>query len=156
MFCVRCGATLTETQQFCPSCGAPAGGAVVAPPAARGRVASHVRLVGILWLVVSAMRLIPGILMLAMLSHGGAEFAPEQMPLFVQGIMRMVGMALVAASALGIAAGWGLLTRQPWARMLAIVMSFFALLEIPFGTALGIYTLWVLLPAQSAAEYRTA
>jgi hypothetical protein len=29
-----------------------------------------------------------------------------------------------------------------------------ALLRIPVGTALGIYTLWVLLPAQSDEEYR--
>jgi hypothetical protein len=28
------------------------------------------------------------------------------------------------------------------------------ILSIPFGTALGIYTLWVLMPDQSEAEYR--
>jgi hypothetical protein len=30
-----------------------------------------------------------------------------------------------------------------------------ALLNVPLGTALGIYTLWVLLPAQSDEEYKT-
>jgi hypothetical protein len=29
-----------------------------------------------------------------------------------------------------------------------------ALLSVPIGTAIGIYTLWVLLPAQSEGEYR--
>jgi hypothetical protein len=38
--------------------------------------------------------------------------------------------------------------------MLAIVMGCLNLIHIPFGTALGIYTLWVLLPAQSEREYR--
>jgi hypothetical protein len=35
-----------------------------------------------------------------------------------------------------------------------LVMGFLALLRIPLGTALGIYTLWVLLPSQSDEEYR--
>jgi hypothetical protein len=38
--------------------------------------------------------------------------------------------------------------------MLVIVLGVISLIEVPFGTALGIYTLWVLLPAQSEAEYR--
>jgi hypothetical protein len=38
--------------------------------------------------------------------------------------------------------------------MLAIVLACFSLLDMPFGTALGIYTLVVLLPAGSEEEYR--
>jgi hypothetical protein len=37
--------------------------------------------------------------------------------------------------------------------MTAIVLGILALFHPPFGTALGIYTLWVLLPTESAAEY---
>jgi hypothetical protein len=33
-------------------------------------------------------------------------------------------------------------------------MGFIALLSVPIGTALGIYTLWVLLPSQSDNEYQ--
>jgi hypothetical protein len=36
---------------------------------------------------------------------------------------------------------------------LGIVLGFLVLIRIPFGTALGIYTLWVLLPESSAREY---
>ena len=64
---------------------------------------------------------------------------------------------MMASGVLGILAGWGLIDRQPWARILAIVLGFFVLLHFGVGTALGIYTLWVLLPAESAQEYeRTA
>jgi len=48
----------------------------------------------------------------------------------------------------------GLLEREPWARTLALVLGFLSLFKVPVGTALGIYTLWVLLPAQSEQEYR--
>ena len=40
--------------------------------------------------------------------------------------------------------------------MLAIVWSAINLIDIPFGTALGVYTLWVLLPPASEDEYRQA
>jgi hypothetical protein len=39
--------------------------------------------------------------------------------------------------------------------MLSIVLGCVSLItDIPLGTALGIYTLWVLLPAESEQEYR--
>jgi hypothetical protein len=34
------------------------------------------------------------------------------------------------------------------------VLAFVELIHVPFGTALGIYTLWVLLPSQSDDEYK--
>jgi hypothetical protein len=39
--------------------------------------------------------------------------------------------------------------------MLAIIFGAVSLIDIPFGTAIGIYTLWVLLPAESEQEYKT-
>ncbi len=39
----------------------------------------------------------------------------------------------------------GLLQRRPWSRIFMIVVSAFKLLNIPLGTALGIYTIWVLI-----------
>ncbi len=76
------------------------------------------------------------------------------MPFFVAGIIRLVALFLLSSAVIGIMAGWGLLEHQPWARMLAIVLGCLNLINAPFGTVLGIYTLWVLLPAESEAEYR--
>jgi hypothetical protein len=42
---------------------------------------------------------------------------------------------------------------QPWARIAAIVLGVLALFHPPFGTALGIYTLWVLLSGDAGTEY---
>ena len=68
----------------------------------------------------------------------------------------LIGIAILVKAALGFLAGWGLLQREPWARILTIVLSFLALFNLPLGTALGIYSLWVLLPAQSEREYEQA
>ena len=65
-------------------------------------------------------------------------------------ILRFVGILLLGGGAAGFLAGWGLKERRAWARTLSIVLACFALLLfMPLGTLLGIYTLWVLLPAQS-------
>ncbi|HWC98700.1 MAG TPA: zinc ribbon domain-containing protein [Candidatus Sulfopaludibacter sp.] len=152
MFCDRCGTKLHDQASFCPSCGKPA--RVVPLMPVQSRIGGHIRLLGILWLALSAFRLLPGMFLLSMFRHGGITFLPPEVPFFVHGILRVVGMALLFSGVIGIVAGWGLLERQPWARMLCIVMGCLNLIDMPFGTALGIYTLWVLLPARSEAEYR--
>lgn len=44
----------------------------------------------------------------------------------------------------GIIGGVALLKRRPWGRIWTLVLSVILLLDIPLGTALGIYSLWVL------------
>jgi hypothetical protein len=51
----------------------------------------------------------------------------------------------VLLSAPGLIGGIYLLKHRPWARILVLVLGFINLIEIPIGTALGIYTIWVLL-----------
>lgn len=117
------------------------------------RVHKHVKLLGIFWIILSAFHLFPGFWLLFF-----GRFALPYVPFHMRGLFLPLaagmGLLLLAAAVLGIAAGWGLLTHQPWARILAIVLGIIALVRVPFGTALGIYTLWVLLPAGSDAEYR--
>ena len=151
MFCDRCGSRLHDSAAFCPTCGKRLGPAPLMP--AQGRIAGHVRLLGIFWMALSIFRLLPGIALWIIFSPGHELWIPG-VPLFVHGIVRVVAFFILAAGAVGIVAAWGLLERRPWARMLAIVLGFLNLLDMPFGTGLGIYTLWVLLPAQSEEEYR--
>ena len=120
----------------------------------QGRIAGHIRLLGILWIAISAWRMLPGLFLTAIFRHGRMGFLPPEVPGFVHAILPMVGILVLGLGVLGLVTGWGLLDRQPWARMLAIVLGCINLLEMPFGTALGIYTLWVLLPARSEEEYR--
>ncbi len=153
MYCVRCGAQMEESQRFCPACGTPVSGPTTTlMPPAHGRLAGHIRLLGIFWIAISAVRLIPGLVLTTIFGHGG--FLPPEVPFFVHGLLRGIGTLLVIGALLGLAAGVGLLQRLPWARVLAIVLAFINLMDIPLGTAIGIYTLWVLLPAQSEEEYK--
>jgi hypothetical protein len=71
---------------------------------------------------------------------------------FMGGLFSL-GIFLGLCGVLHLVLAWGLSEREPWARMLGLVIGFLALLRFPLGTALGIYTLWVLLPEESGREY---
>ena len=151
MFCNSCGTQVSQSATFCSKCGKPMGTTSTLMPR-QGRIAGHIRLLGILWLAISALRLIPGLFLIAI---AGSRIFPPDIPPFVQALLPAIGLCFLLVAGIGIAIGWGLLARQPWARMLTIVFGAISLIDIPFGTALGIYTLWVLLPVESEEEYRS-
>ncbi len=68
-------------------------------------------------------------------------------------LLPVVTIAIYLRAILGALTGIALLRRERWGRTLALVVAILSLIKFPFGTALGIYTLWVLVPAQSAQEY---
>jgi hypothetical protein len=71
----------------------------------------------------------------------------------VPAILSTMGMLSLVLACIGFVVGFGLIERRPWARTLAIVVAIIALFNPILGTLLGIYTLWVLLPAEAEAEY---
>jgi hypothetical protein len=157
MFCDQCGAPLQAGEQRCGRCGKTVLGLV---ELRRSRVREHVRLVGILWLAYSALHAVGGvvIIMVAQVIFGHVIHIPNGPPpeitAWLRPILSVIGWLLLVKATAGFIAGWGLLQRQEWARTLALVVGFVALLNVPIGTVLGIYTLWVLLPAQSDEEYK--
>src|SRR5262249_44744923 len=121
------------------------------------RVGRNINALSTFWLIYGILRMIAA---LALFSFGRLVF-----PWFITGPHtwgweRLVPFGLFWGSTFAAAfagaylfVAWGLSEREPWARTLAIVLSFFAVLRFPLGTALGIYTLWVLLPDPSRREY---
>jgi hypothetical protein len=160
VYCDHCGSELRDRQQFCRSCGKPVVWAV--GPTRRSRVASHLPVLGILWIVYSGLHLLGGTFVAAVLPRAmpwahSARFGWGPAHFLLPGaFFGMFGGFLLIVSVLGIIAGWGLLERRPWARTMAIVFGCLALLNIPLGTALGVYTLWVLASSDSGRQYREA
>lgn len=157
MFCDRCGAEVQAGQRFCGGCGRQMGVSVM-PAAAEGRVARHSQILAILWFVASALNLlVAGVcLLLGHTLFGGFFRIPEApwVPNFLHGLFGLLGILIFLKALAGFAAAWGLLERESWARPLMLVLGFISLLHIPFGTALGIYTIWVLLSPGAEEEYR--
>ena len=157
MYCDQCGNAIVAGQQFCSQCGKTVVGGVQVVQ--RTRVQQHVRLLAFFWIAYSALNVIGGVVTIVlagtMFGHLGqiAEI-PSQVLIWLRPLMISFGAITLVKAAAGFFAGWGLLRRESWARILALIIAFLTLLNIPVGTALSIYTLWVLLPEQSDRDYR--
>lgn len=176
MYCDQCGAPFASGSQYCTSCGKQILGAAAktpggapnpsaAIPAARvgadRRVQRNLSLVAGLWAAYGVLRLLELGWLLAfrrLFFDGGWPFGwPGEwghgFSFLVWGGLFSSGVLMVLFGAAYLLLAWGLFERQPWARILGIVLGLLVLIRIPFGTALGIYTLWVLLPENSGKEY---
>jgi hypothetical protein len=113
----------------------------------------HVKVLAVLYLVYGAFGLVMAVLML--LAFGGvtglvglaAVNEPEALLAIpvIGALGTMIVGFMLLMSVPRILAGFGLLGHRPWARILAVVLSALGLVNIPFGTVLGVYGLWVLL-----------
>lgn len=158
MYCDGCGSPVQPGQTFCSKCGKQIIGPVSFSQPRPGRVQAHVRLVGLFWLAFSAFNTVGAVVLYVLantlFAHTRELGAPEASTAFLRPLLSVVAILLLAKAALGFLAGWGLLQRERWARILALVLAFVSLFtNIPFGTALGVYTMWVLLPSESEREY---
>ena len=155
IFCNACGKELPPGQQFCGACGQPVG---VAP--VHNRVARHVQMLGILWLIYGSLELIGGVALLfvshVIFGHIVRLANPNQanqIPNFLGPLLSTIAVFVLAKAAACLAGGVGLLQRAPWARVLVLVVAFVSLINVPLGTALAIYTLWVLLADNGQHQY---
>ncbi len=156
MFCNSCGAHLQPGFRNCPMCGKPVEGAIAVP--IQRRVANHLTLLGSLWVAYSVLVVFVGFMLFILnrtvfaLAQARGELGPEGA--FLRPLFAVIGTLILCKGALCLITGVGLLTRQLWARILALVMGCISLINLPFGTALGIYTIWVLIGENGESEYR--
>ncbi len=123
----------------------------------------HVKVLAFLHIALGAMGSLGAVVILGVFTFGGtmvritADNDPEA--LLAAPVIFVVGVVLFAiilvCSVPGLVAGIGLLDLRPWARILAIVVSAFHLFNIPIGTAVGIYGLWVLLNSETEEMFRS-
>lgn len=159
MFCDACGTQLDEGQNFCRACGKPVGAPVTpaAPVAARPpapRVAANLRVLAILWIARGVLWILPAIFLMSLSHMQFPSDVPPEAQTFLHPFLNAIGWLLLLGGIASFVAAWGLMERSPWARLYAIILGAINLIEVPLGTALGIYTLWVLLPEKSEEEYR--
>jgi hypothetical protein len=113
---------------------------------------THVKVLGVLYLAVSGFFLVGALFLILATGSAagivGAAAEPEDAAIAIP-IIGIAGTALAMFLSVfaipGLVTGYGLLQRKPWARIVGIVLSAISLINIPVGTAIGIYGLWVLL-----------
>jgi hypothetical protein len=121
----------------------------------------HVKILAVLHIVFGGLGVLAALIVMAVfgglaglahLSDSGSD------GMVAGGVLGLIGavvtIIVLVISLPELIAGVGLLTFQPWARILTIVLSAIELPGFPFHTALGIYGLWVLLSNEGSALFR--
>jgi len=113
----------------------------------------HVPILGWCFIVYHGIVALVG-LVIGLIVSGAGVISGEREAMFITGTVGVaIAVFLVILSLPGIIAGIGLLKYRPWARILAIIIGVLHLLSFPFGTALGVYTLYVLLNAEAPSIF---
>ena len=111
---------------------------------------SHKRVLGILYVISGAMLMIFVFILsiflttiLSMVSHEMNSREAAIVDLVAGFLQFLPALIIIFFSIPSIIAGIGLLYKQKWALILALILGCFKLFSFPVGTALGIYTIWV-------------
>ncbi len=114
----------------------------------------HVQLVAILMIVYRSLLILASVFIFALTAwithiiefqvfrHGDV---PVEFLNIVPMILLAVSTVLFVVSVIGIIGAIGLLQRKEWGRVITLMVSCLNLIHVPLGTALGIYSLWVLM-----------
>ncbi len=167
MFCSGCGQAMVPEQAYCPQCGRPLAPAVPPVPGLQFLLESYagkVRALSIFWFVYAGLSLLLGLAGLtfakAFMSggfgpwmHGPWMHGPMSPDWMGPAFIHLIWVFLVLRAGLALAAGFGLMEHTQWGRLVAIVAAIFSVLKFPFGTALGIWTLVVLLGYRNSSLY---
>ncbi len=114
----------------------------------------HVNVIAALRIGFSILGLIIGILVFIILYIVGNTTRDYDAQVVLPIIANVLIIFFVLMSIPGIIAGIGLFKRKEWARILTLILSVLDLVNIPLGTALGIYSIWALVQAETVELFR--
>jgi hypothetical protein len=121
-------------------------------------VTPHVRLLALLFLGWGAFSLLVGLSTL-LLALGAAALAltsgaesGELAAGLTAATFALVGLMAIGWAAVHAMEGFGLRRGVQWSRALGLALGAVNLILLPFGTALGVYALWVLLSGEARRQ----
>jgi len=109
---------------------------------------THIQIVAALHIAFGVLSLLAAIAVFAFMGLAGSIVVSqgEHQAAGILGIVAVVlGGFLAVLSLPGIIGGWALFAGRSWGRPVVLVLGALHILNIPLGTALGIYTFWALL-----------
>jgi hypothetical protein len=109
----------------------------------------HITVVAALKIGFSALGLLLAAICFLAITGGGLISGDEDAIAITSIVGTAVGGVLALVSLPGLIGGIGLLQYRPWSRILVLVLAVLDLINIPIGTAVGAYTIWVLMQKET-------
>jgi hypothetical protein len=104
----------------------------------------HIDILAWLYIALGALGVFAAFFVFAIVGGAGLLTRDAGAAALVAGIGFFIAIFVAVLSLPNIICGWGLLKHKSWSRVLALVLGCLHLISFPFGTAVGIYSLWVL------------
>jgi len=115
---------------------------------------THVKVLGFIYIIAGAILVVLGLFLFGILGGAGLISGDRQAFLITGFVGTALAVFFLILSIPSIIAGIGLLKRREWARILTIILGIFHLFGFPIGTAIGVYTLVILLNDQTKPLFR--
>jgi hypothetical protein len=116
----------------------------------------HVKIVSWLYIIMGILGVL-GAIFVFLIVTGAGWISGDQTAARITFFVAVVIASFMALTSIpGVIAGFGLLRFKNWARILGIILGILNLPGFPVGTALGIYTLYILLDDESSQLFLTA
>jgi len=113
----------------------------------------HINIVAALQIGLSIFNLLVALLIFSVLKLV-VGFVDEPVAVKVISIVAdVLAIVFVIVSVPGILAGLGLYSRKEWARILTLILSVIEIFSFPFGTAIGIYSIWALIQPETISAF---
>lgn len=113
----------------------------------------HINVVAALQIGLSIFCLFMAFLIFAVLTLVGGFVDDANGATILSLIADIIAIVFIVISIPGILAGLGLYKRKEWARLLTLILSIFEIFNFPFGTAIGIYSIWALIQPETVAAF---
>ena len=110
----------------------------------------HVTILGVLYIAFSSLGILAAVIVFVVIAGGGLLSGELKAIAITASVGSAIAFFLALVSIPGIIGGIGMLKRKSWARILVMILGFLNLLNIPIGTVVGIYTIWVLMKDETA------
>ncbi len=114
----------------------------------------HITVIAVLYIVLSALGILASAVLFLVIAGGGLLSGDSEAIAITSTVGSILSFFVFVLSIPGIIGGIGLLKRREWGRILVLILGFLNLLNIPFGTALGIYTIWALMNDELIAMFQ--
>lgn len=113
----------------------------------------HINIVAALQIGLSIFNLLIAFLIFTVLKLVGGFVDDANGATILSLIADILAIVFIVISVPGILAGMGLYKRKEWARILTLILSIVEIFSFPFGTAIGIYSIWALIQPETISEF---
>lgn len=114
----------------------------------------HINIVAALQIGFSVLGIFLGIFLFTLFFLLGEFIEEAEAQIVIAIIAKVMLIFIIILSIPGIIAGIGLLKRKEWARILTLVISVLNLINVPVGTAVGVYSIWTLVQPEVISEFK--